>query len=359
MKAVVMRSGRLVLDEIPSPLPGPGEVLVQTLSCGICGSDLHALRHFERMAEASRRGNVIASIVDPRGDVVMGHEFCAEVVDHGPGATKVVPVGSRVCAMPVVFRPSGLHTVGYSNELPGGYGEQMVLSEMLLLPVPDHLPTEEATLTEPMAVGMHAVARAGLVGGESAIVLGCGPIGLAVIAALKLAGVGPVIAADFSPLRRALAERMGADEVVDPAKASPYASWWEVAAPAGYDPASLEALLGVGEQPPPCVIFECVGVPGMIEKLLEGAPRRSTVVVVGVCMERDSFEPIVPLNKEIDIRFVFGYLPEEFAATLGRIADRRLDVRPLVTARVGIDGIAGAFEELARPDVQVKMIAQY
>ena len=359
MRAVVMRSGRLVLDEIPSPVPGPGEVLVRTLSCGICGSDLHALRHFDRLAEASRRGNPIASTVDPHRDVVMGHEFCAEVLDYGPGALKTAPVGTRVCALPVVFRPSGLHTVGYSNELPGGYGEQMVLSEMLLMPVPDHLPTEEATLTEPMAVGIHAVARAGLVGGESAIVLGCGPVGLAVIAALKLRGVGPIIAADFSPLRRALAERMGADKVVDPSTSSPYSSWWEAAAPAGYNPAGIEALLGIGDQPPPCVIFECVGVPGMIEQVLEGAPRRSTVVVVGVCMERDSFEPIVPLNKEIDVRFVFGYMPEEFAATLGHIAAGRLDVKPLVTGKVGLEGIARAFEELAHPDTQVKVIVRY
>ena len=358
MKAVVMRAGRLVLDDVPEPEPGPGEVVVRTLSCGICGSDLHALRHFDRMTAAMRRGNAAASVVDPGLDVVMGHEFCAEVLDYGPGGPGTLSVGTRVCSVPVVFRPSGLHTVGYSNELPGGYGERMVLSEMLLVPVPEHVPTEDATLTEPMAVGVHAVARAGLAGGESAIVLGCGPIGLAVVAALKLAGVGPVVAADFSPLRRALAERMGADVVVDPAAVSPYASWWEAAAPEGYDPNGLEALLEIGRQPPPCIVFECVGVPGMIESVLEGAPRRSTVVVVGVCMERDSFEPIVPINKEIDLRFVFGYRPEEFAATLGHIADGRLDVKPLVTSRVGLDGVASAFEELARPDAQVKVIVE-
>lgn len=359
MRAVVMRSKRLVVDDVVEPEPGPGEVLVRTLSCGICGSDLHALRHFGRMAEAMRRGNPLAPSVDPNGDIVMGHEFCAEVIDHGPGASRTLAIGTRVCSMPVVLRPSGLHTVGYSNELPGGYGERMVLSEALLVPVPAHVPTEAATLTEPMAVGLHAVARAGLVGGESAIVLGCGPIGLAVIAALKLAGVGPVIAADFSPLRRAIAERMGADEVVDPSTSSPYASWWKAAAPQGYDPGGIEALLGIGEQPAPCLIFECVGVPGILEHVLEGSPPRSRVIVAGVCMERDSFEPIVAINKEIDVRFVFGYTPEEFATTLARIAEGRLDVKPLVTSHVGLDGVKEAFDELAHPDSQIKVLVRY
>ena len=354
-----MRNGRLVVEDVADPVPGPGEVLVRTLSCGICGSDLHALRHFERMTAAMRRGNAVASVVDPARDVVMGHEFCAEVLDHGPGGSMTgIAVGTRVCSVPLVLRPTGLQTVGYSNELPGGYSERMVLAEMLLVPVPEHVPTEDATLTEPMAVGVHAVARAALVGGESAIVLGCGPIGLAVIAALKLFDVRPIVAADFSPLRRAIAERMGADVVVDPATTSPYASWWEAAAPKGYDPASLEALLEIGEQPAPCIIFECVGIPSMIERVLESAPRRSTVVVVGVCMERDSFEPIVAINKEIDLRFAFGYKPEEFAATLAHIAAGDLDVKPLVTGRVGLDGVARAFEELARPDAQVKVIVE-
>src|SRR5262247_4399595 len=115
MRATVMRDQRLVVADLPDPAPGPGEVLVQTLACGICGSDLHALRHFERLIDAMRRGNAAVSVADPERDVVMGHEFCAEVLDHAPGAPPMVPIGTRVCSMPVVWRPSGLHTVGYSN----------------------------------------------------------------------------------------------------------------------------------------------------------------------------------------------------------------------------------------------------
>ena len=106
--------------------------------------------------------------------------------------------------MPVLIRASGIETVGYSNENPGGYGEFMRLTERLLLEVPNGLSTERAALTEPLAVGYHAVARRrGWRSDDAPLVIGCGPVGLAVIAALKLKGVHPIVAADFSPRRRA------------------------------------------------------------------------------------------------------------------------------------------------------------
>ncbi len=109
----------------------------------------------------------------------------------------------------------------------------MLLSEPLLLEVPNGLAAEHAALTEPLAVGGHAVAKAHIGGDEVPLVIGCGPVGLAVIAALKLKGLHPIVAADFSPARRALAQRLGADIVVDPAATQPYATWAEHAAMSG------------------------------------------------------------------------------------------------------------------------------
>ena len=167
MRAAVMRDRKLVVAEVPVPEPGPGEVLVRTLACGICGSDLHALKHAEQFVETSRRaGN--AFVMDLARDVVMGHEFCAEIVDHGPGTAAPCRPGTRVCSRPVLMRPTGPQTVGYSNDHPGGYGEYMRLSESLLLPVPAGLSTEHAALTEPMAVGLHAVNKARLDAGRRA-----------------------------------------------------------------------------------------------------------------------------------------------------------------------------------------------
>lgn len=356
MRAVLMRGQQLVVDTIPEPEPQAGEMLVKTLACGICGSDLHMLKHAEQMADAMRRTGA-PMVMDPARDVVMGHEFCAEIVDHGPGSQKLLPVGTRVCSMPLSLRPTGPATIGYSNDLPGGYGEYMVLSEMLALPVPNGLSTAHAALTEPMAVGWHAVQKANLTAEDVPLVIGCGPIGLAVIAALKIRGVSPIVAADFSPARRKLAETVGADIVVDPKAVSPYTRWAEAALQpdAPIPPPGFELLM----QPyRPGVVFECVGVPGVVQQILEGAPRGARIVVVGVCMEIDRFEPIFAINKELNLQFVLGYAPDEFAATLSHLAEGRIAVDALITATVGVEGVAGAFTDLADPERHAKILVE-
>src|SRR5512134_3137676 len=221
MRAAVMRNSQLVIDTMPDPKPGPGEVLVKTLACGICGSDLHALKHADKMVEAARESGA-PFMLDVKRDVVMGHEFCAEVIDYGPETSGMANVGDRVVSMPIVFRGGMFETVGYSNDAPGGYGELMRLSAALVLPVPNGLATEHAALTEPMAVGLHAVAKAHLLPDDAPLVIGCGPVGLAVIAALRLVGARPIVAADFSARRRELATALGADVVVDPARQAPW-----------------------------------------------------------------------------------------------------------------------------------------
>jgi threonine dehydrogenase-like Zn-dependent dehydrogenase len=324
---------------VPLPDPGPGEVLVKTLACGICGSDLHALKHAELfVATARRAGN--PRVMDLTRDVVMGHEFCAEIVEHGPGTTRALPVGTRVCSRPVLMRDTGSQTIGYSNDHPGGYAEYMRLSEALLLPVPRELSADHAALTEPMAVGLHAVRRGGATPQDVPLVVGCGPVGLAVIAALRLRDVRPIVAADFSPRRRELAATLGADVVVDPAATSPWERWREAAGPR------------------PAIIFECVGVPGVLDQLMAAAPRNARIVVVGVCMEPDTIFPMLGIVKELNLQFVLGYTQEEFAATLEHIAERRIDVAPLITGVVGIDGVTGAFEALASPERHAKIIVR-
>jgi threonine dehydrogenase-like Zn-dependent dehydrogenase len=334
MKAAVVRDKRIVVADVPTPEPGPGEVLVKTLACGICGSDLHALKHADRFAESYVRADG-TRIFDFSRDIVMGHEFCAEVVDHGPQTTRRLPAGTRVCSMPVLLRGEGRQTIGYSNEHPGGYAEYMRLTESLLLTVPNGLATEQAALTEPMAVGVHAVNKARLTAGDSALVLGCGPVGLAVVAALRLKDVRPIVAADFSPRRRELAALLGADIVVDPKDAA-LAERWRTTT----------------------VAFECVGVPGVIDQMMVAAPRGARLVIVGVCMEPDTIHPLRGISKELNLQFVLGYDGEEFAATLRHIADGAIPTSPLITGAVGVDGVAGAFTELASPERHAKIIVE-
>ncbi len=357
MRAAIFRRGDLVVDEIADPVPGESQVLVRTLACGICGSDLHALRHARELVDASRRAGA-RYVMDLERDVVFGHEFCAELLEHGPETSKQLKPGTRVCSMPIAFTREAVRSVGYSNEMPGGFAERMVLNERLLIEVPNGLPTDHAALTEPMAVGWHAVEKARLDPGDVPLVIGCGPVGLAVIASLKIKGVGPVIAADFSPTRRKLAETMGADIIVDPAQYSPYRRWSDEATPEGYDARSVAAILGLGPQPRPGVLFECVGVPGIIQQMLEGAPRAARIVIAGVCMERDQFEPFFAIRKQLNLQFVLGYTPEEFAATLRNIAEGKIDVAPMITGHVGLGEVKGAFTELATPERHAKILVE-
>jgi len=232
-------------------------------------------------------------------------------------------------------------------------------------------------MTEPMAVACHAVNRGQVSKKDVAAVFGCGPVGLAVITVLKARGVRTVIAADLSEGRRALAQRCGADVVVDPSSQSV----WDLAQAGGlvrsmeteYN-AGIDAIDGMRRLPVPWwetwraldamgatapkrpVVFECVGIPGMIDGVLAQVPLHSRVVVVGVCMGADAVRPSLAINKEVDLRFVVGYTPLEFRDTLHALADGALDASPIVTGRVGLDGVAGAFEALADPEVHAKLM---
>src|SRR5215475_1556000 len=357
MRAAIFRNGQIVAGNWPDPKPGAGQVLVKTLACGICGSDLHARQHAHRMVELAKHFPH-RKPMDLSRDVVFGHEFCCEVLDYGPGTERKLKPGTKVCSLPALITPEGISGIGYSNDNIGGYAERMLLSEPLLLEVPNGLPAAHAALTEPLAVGVHAVAKADIAGGEVPLVIGCGPVGLAVIAALKIKGLHPIVAADYSPARRALAEKLGADVVVDPARAQPYASWAEHAAMSAEEKSARSPWQAFQPALKPALIFECVGVPGLIQQVFEGAPRGARIVVVGVCMETDHAEPLLGIIKELNVQYVFGYTPEEFAYSLRLIAEGQVDAASLVTAKVGIDGVAQAFDDLANPEAHTKIVVE-
>ena len=357
MRAAIFRNGEIVVDHLAEPEPNAGQVLVRTLACGICGSDLHARKHAHRMVEMAK---FIPSRkpMDLSRDVVFGHEFCCEIVDHGPATARKFKPGTRVCSIPALLTPQGPQGIGYSNDNIGAYAEQMLLSEALLLEVPNGLSPQHAALTEPLAVGVHAVAKANISGNEVPLVIGCGPVGLAVIAALKIRGLHPIVAADYSPARRAMAEKLGADVVVDPARTQPFASWAEHAAMSEAEKAARPPLHAMLPPLKPALIFECVGVPGIIQQLFEVAPRDARIVVVGVCMETDRSEPMLGIMKELNVQYVLGYTPDEFAASLRLIAEGEVDAAAMVTATVGIGGVAQAFADLANPEAHTKIIVE-
>jgi threonine dehydrogenase-like Zn-dependent dehydrogenase len=338
MRAAILRQGEMVVDDVADPRPALGQVLVRTLACGICGSDLHFVHHGRRLVELALESGQPAEI-DLDRDVFMGHEFSAEVLEVGPDTIGPDP-GTIVTSLPVMLTLEGIKQLAYSNDLPAGYGERMLLSAPLLLPVPNGLEPRLAALTEPMAVGLHAVVKSNIAAGESAVVFGCGPVGLAVIAALALRGIEVIVASDFSPARRALALTMGATVAVDPAEEPPIEVW-----------RSQDGRR-------PLVIFEAVGVPGMLDAAMRAAPIGGRVLVVGVCMEADRVQPAIGVNKELNIQFAFAYAPDEFGSALRSLAEGEIDAAPMITGSVGLDGVPGAFEELSQPERHCKILVE-
>ncbi|RAU91014.1 zinc-binding dehydrogenase [Mycolicibacter senuensis] len=335
MRAAVLRDGRMVYrDDVPEPTPGQGQVLVEVLACGICGSDLHFAAHGEQVLAATRSmaGTPAAeTAVDLGADIFMGHEFSARVLQAGPG-TDTFPAGTPVTSIPVLLAAKGIEPIVYSNTTVGGYAEKMLLSAPLLVPIPNGLDPRHAALTEPMAVGLHAVNKSGITPGDTALVLGCGPIGIAIIAALRTRGVEHIVAADYSHARRDLATAMGAHRSLDPADGSPF------------------------DTVTPKVVFEAIGVPGIIDDVLRRAPAGARLVVAGVCMQPDTVHPFFGVAKEINVQFVLAYEPAEFTASLQAIAEGRIDVAPLITGEVGLDDVGTAFDDLADPDRHCKIL---
>ena len=376
MKAVVCQDTILEVADVPDPVPGPGQVLLEVVRSGICGSDLHARRHADQLADLAA-GIGYHDVMRPHERVVMGHEFSGRVLDYGPRTRGAWAAGTPVVSLPMIRMGDKVQMTGLSAKAPGAYAERVLVQESLTMEVPNGLSAETAALTEPLAVAWHAVRRSGVRKKETAVVIGCGPIGLAVILMLKARGVRNVVASDFSPGRRALAEQCGADVVLDPAATTPWEGfetsryitdandlfdlalttmgrlrrvpllpWWRV----------LHAAEAAGATPSGPVVFECVGVPGIIDQIVNAAPLASRVVVVGVCMEPDTFQPAMAINKEIDLRFVFAYQPHEFHEALHLVADGSVDPTPLVTGTVGLGGVARAFDALGDPEQHAKIL---
>ncbi|TDD61676.1 alcohol dehydrogenase [Kribbella antibiotica] len=376
MRAASLTRGVIEVVDWPALRPGAGQLLVEVKRCGICGSDVHARRHADQMADVLEVCGY-SGYARSEQSVVPGHEIYGEVVDHGPWTTGRFRTGTPVVAIPLVRRGRQVDGIGLSANAPGGFAEYVVVQESLTLAVPNGLAPDLAVLTEPLAVAWHAVNRSEVTRKDVAVVLGCGPVGLAVIAALKARGIGTIVASDYSAARRALARGCGADVVVDPASESPWDAMtghgFKTTLPDQYN-AGIDALESLARLPVPWsatwrlldklgltrpkrpVVFECVGLPGMLDGILAGVPLHSRIVVVGVCMDADTIWPSLAVNKELDLRFVVGYTPLEFRDSLHLLAEGKVDLSGIVTGHVGLAGIADAFAVLEKAETHAKIL---
>ena len=329
------------MEDVAEPVLGAGDVLVEVKACGICGSDLHALHYADELVAITNEMGVPIAF-DPARDFIMGHEYTGEVLELGPmtdGAP--VEVGDLVTSLPVALTPTGMEPIGaYSNIYNGAYADRMRLSAAMCMKVPNGLDHRRAALTEPMAVGRHAAARSAITPTEAAVVLGAGPVGLAVVAELRRLGIETIVVSDFSPRRRAVALAMGASVVVDPSSEDPIDAW----------------TAADGRRLP--VVFDAIGVPGSLEAVIKAAPAMGRVCIVGSCMQTDSVRPLVAQVKQLTIVFSMAYDPFEFGDTLRAIAEGEIDVSPMITGTCGVDGVPAAFEALGNPEEHVKILVE-
>ena len=376
MKAVVCHNAELSIENVKALVPLKGQVLLDVIRCGVCGSDLHMQHNCNHMHNLAAQVG-FQGIAKDTDKFVMGHEFCGKIVDYGPKTRRKFKIDSLVCAMPLLHIDHlGYQSTGLSPNASGGYAEQILVQSSLMFEVPNGLDADNAAMTEPMAVALHAVRRSRIKTHEPAIVIGCGPVGLGIILMLKAAGVKKIIASDFSENRRKLAQQCGADILINPANNSPFENWKELGL-LGNAAEALNYGLGIfnkiqaigvpwwhawrvadklGALPKRPVIFECVGVPGILQHIIDGAPLFSKIVVVGVCMQSDRFEPALAINKEIEMQFVLGYTPLEFRDSLHMIAEGKIDCSPLITGIVGLNGVTNAFSALRDPELHAKIL---
>lgn len=338
MKAAYIENGRVLVGEMPDPEPGKGQALVRTHSCGLCASDQHYLQSGQTLIAMSKRYGGSFAGLDYARPVVPGHEYVGEVIDYGPGSRRSVRPGRRVTSVPIMRQGGSQAIVGHSHECPGGFGELMLLDEDLLLEIPDGVEDDHAALIEPLAVGLEHARRGRPTNDDTALVIGCGAIGLGVIAGLRLMGVAPIVAADLHPGRRELAIRMGAQVAVDPREASPYAP--------------LPDLGGRS----PNLIYECVGRPGMLQQIIADAPFDGRIVMGGYCMEAEQIYVFTAQNKRLNVQFACGEEPQDMELALRSIADGSIDVTPWLGGRIGLFGVAQSLADMSGPAAPVRTV---
>jgi (R,R)-butanediol dehydrogenase/meso-butanediol dehydrogenase/diacetyl reductase len=307
--------------EVADPTPGAGELVLKVQACGICGSDLKAYAAM------------------PPG-TVMGHEFCGEIVAVGGGAGEWRE-GQMVAAMPLsacgacrwclADEPAHCEKVDYQGVggSAGAFAEHVRVDAVSAVALPAGI-GQFGALVEPLAVGRHTVAASRLRQGDRVLVIGGGNVGAAVALWASRLGAGDVIVSDPVADRRAASASFGATGVHDPTAGPP---------PSGFD-----------------VVFECSGVPGMVQAAVDAAGVRRHVVIAGVCVVPDRIVPVVAIMKEVDVSFAVYYRGSEFAEAADLLASGALDAGAYVSGRVGLDGVDGAFQTLLSPNTERKIL---
>jgi len=324
----------LVIEDVPRPEPAESELVLKVQACGICGTDLHATHQ---------------PLESPGDGLVLGHEFVGTIDSVGEAVTGPWSVGDTVCALPFIacgscdvcragrpFECADQTIIGL--DVAGGFAEYVVTGAAETLALPPGLALEKAVLIEPLAVGWHAVQEANTSATDTVIVMGAGPIGLAVILWCRYLGVRSIIVVEKNPVRASIALELGATEQLRPEQDLN---------------AGLEAL-----RCHPTVVFECAGVPGVIQKGIEVVAPRGRIVVVGLFDGEDRFEPQLALVKQLQLIFTIAYTRDDFQKVIEALDRGSIDPTPMITRVVSLDEMPDAFESLKKTDTDCKIVVR-
>jgi (R,R)-butanediol dehydrogenase/meso-butanediol dehydrogenase/diacetyl reductase len=335
MPAAVYRgSGEMAVEDRPVPEPGPGQVLVEVGHCGICGSDLHLIA--ERLGTAGAvLGHEYSGVVAALGENVTGWAVGDEVVG-GPAPR------CGQCRRCLEGQPSQCevrHRVMSDGD--GAFARFVLVDTRALVRIPEGLGRREAALAEPLAVALHGITRSGIQPGDSAMVMGAGPIGALTVAALLARGLGPVTVVEPAPPRQALARALGA-QVLHPDDLPTY-SMWE---PEAISPLAVD------------VVLECSGSKAAMQAGLHQLRRGGRMVLVGAGMRPPSFDPNRMLLNELTVTGSFVYDADgfdralELLSTPGAIPTEVL-IEP---GDVGLDRVGEAVRRLADGETAGKVM---
>jgi (R,R)-butanediol dehydrogenase / meso-butanediol dehydrogenase / diacetyl reductase len=329
------------IEDVAEPTPGPGDVLVEVARNGICGSDLHTYM-----------GTAGAAMHVP--GVVLGHEFSGTVRARGDDVDDVAE-GTHVAVAPIEWcgecwacrngHPNLCRRLtlygGYRLPLHGGLARYVAVSRRSVHEVPAGLDVVEAALAEPVAVAVHAVRLASITFGTSVVVLGAGPIGLAVLQSAVAAGAALTIVSEPSEARRAVATSIGATAVLDPAVDDPLTA--------------VRDLTGHGVD----LVFDTTGAHAALNRGIGALRPRGTLVSVAQWGEHAHVDMGRAMAKEIDVRFAFTYEPAvDFPISLGLLASGAVDAPRMISDHVPLDDLVdrGLEELLHHADRHVKIL---
>lgn len=337
MKAAIFIDNQqpLALRDVPIPEIASDEVLLKVKACGICGSDIHAYK-----------ANFLPS------GVVMGHEFAGEIATVGSDVSNEWQIGDNVVAMPVIccgrcsfcerkdfIRCVEQELIGFSNNYTGAYAEYVSVKASCIIRVPDTIPMVTAAAYEPLAVGYAAFRDAKVTADEDILILGAGPIGIALAKWASYYKVATIGVSEPEPIRRERVAGLGATHVIDPSQCE--------------NPIE-EYKRQTGTVPK--VILECVGLPGMLQKMIDMSERGTRLVSVGAGMEPELISAASAALKELTLSFVAGYDYEDVQFVIDAMSSGKISADGMITGTSNLDSMPDTFQDLMQPNTHCKIV---